>query len=119
LHIDREACEFSVTVTLGYRYVGKPPNFKWPIGFVENIENIENIEMNSMRDNETKWLECDSGDAIIYKGCEIPHMREPLICEEGSFHVQVFLHYVDADGPYAETCKYDQRQSIGIKKEII
>jgi hypothetical protein len=44
------------------------------------------------------------------------HGREPLDAGDGSYQIQVFLHYVDANGPYAEKYKYDGRSNIGIKK---
>ena len=67
--------------------------------------------------NEEKcYIPCDIGDGIIYKGCEIMHGRESLDADKGSYQIQMFLHYVDANGPYAEKHKYDGRINIGIKK---
>jgi hypothetical protein len=37
------------------------------------------------------------GDALIYRGCEIEHWREPFI---GNNHAQVFLHYNEKNGDY-------------------
>jgi hypothetical protein len=51
----------------------------------------------------------DVGDAILYKGQEKPHWRNPY--KEGQWQAQVFLHYVDADGPHAEW-KYDKRPKL-------
>ena len=42
----------------------------------------------------------EEGDAVLYKGCEVDHWREPYT--EGTKLAQVFLHYVDANGPYTE-----------------
>ena len=42
----------------------------------------------------------EEGDAVLYKGCEVEHWREPYT--EGTKQAQVFLHYVDANGPYTE-----------------
>ncbi len=53
------------------------------------------------------------GDAVMYRGCDKWHWREPYI--EGQWQAQVFLHYVDANGFYAEW-KYDKRKSLGISK---
>jgi len=89
-HIDRPACEFSMTLTLGY-----DTDVNWPI-LVGDKDSPSVINM-------------EPGDAVIYKGCEIPHWREQF---EGTHHAQVFLHYVDANGPY-EGCKYDGREGIG------
>ena len=48
----------------------------------------------------------EEGDAVLYKGCEVDHWREPYT--EGTKQAQVFLHYVDANGPYTE-CKNDKK----------
>jgi PKHD-type hydroxylase len=39
------------------------------------------------------------GDGVLYKGCEIEHYRPEFTGDE---YVQVFLHYVDADGPHKD-----------------
>jgi hypothetical protein len=41
----------------------------------------------------------DSGDGAVYLGCATDHWREPFA---GYTMGQVFLHYVDRDGPYAQ-----------------
>ncbi len=101
-HLDRPACEISVTIPLGFKYNGKSDDYLWPLhGYVNE---------------EKRYIPCDIGDGIIYKGCEIVHGRESLDADKGSYQIQMFLHYVDANGPYAEKHKYDGRDSIGIKK---
>ena len=50
---------------------------------------------------------------LLYRGCDIPHWR-PVY--KGEWQAQVFVHYVDADGPYAEECKFDGRPMLGISK---
>lgn len=72
-HKDRPSCEYSVTLFIGSD--GKD----WPI----------------FMDGEPLYL--NPGDAVVYKGCELEHWREPY---EGDYHMQVFLHYVDPEGPY-------------------
>ena len=42
----------------------------------------------------------EEGDAVLYKGCEVEHWREPYT--EGTKQAQVFLHYVDANGRFTE-----------------
>ena len=74
-HKDRPSCEISVTIHIGSD--GTP----WPL-FVED-----------------KIYETQPGDAIIYRGCEVEHWREPF---EGDWHAQTFLHYVNFDGPHKE-----------------
>jgi len=72
-HIDRPRCEYSITVTL------KDDGTDWPI---------------IMGDEE---LVLSQGSGCVYMGEKIPHQRKPY---QGNQHVQVFCHYVDANGPY-------------------
>lgn len=74
-HTDRGSCEVSVTVNL--KNVEEPWEFFWEGGSCK----------------------MDQGDAVIYLGREIKHWRE-----ENTFGTvyQSFLHYVDAEGPFAE-----------------
>ena len=98
IHRDRPACEISATLTLGFE------GGVWPIymGTNEDKSNATEIRM-------------QIGDAVMYRGCDIYHWREPY--KEGKWQAQVFLHYVDQNGPHAEW-KYDKRESLGVKKGI-
>ena len=89
-HTDRPACEVSVSVNLGY----EAPN-PWPI-WIEGPLGTSSIAM-------------QPGDAVIYRGIDCPHWREPF---QGDFTAQVFLHYVDQKGPHAEW-KFDKRRRLG------
>ena len=75
-HTDRPSCEISITMCI--RKKGKI----WPI-YINNTA-----------------IMLEEGDAVLYKGCEVVHWREPYT--EGTKQAQVFLHYVDANGPYTE-----------------
>lgn len=74
-HVDRDACEISLTVHLG-------GDSEWPI-FIKK-PNGEEVSLN-----------LKSGDAMMYLGCEAEHWREQF---KGSEYVQVFLHYVRSRG---------------------
>ena len=103
-HSDRPSCEISATVTLGFNYIGKDDDYRWSLhGYVND---------------EKRYLRCDVGDAVIYRGCELTHGRDCFDVEEFSYQVQVFLHYVNAEGPYAQEFKYDERPAIGIKNRV-
>ena len=52
------------------------------------------------------------GEICDDKGCEVLHWRKPC---KGNWHWQVFLHYVDADGPFADHA-FDGRKGIGMDK---
>jgi hypothetical protein len=77
-HRDRPACEISITLNL-------LKDVNWPIYF-------------QRPDNSETSLELNPGDAAIYLGCQADHWRSAFIGEE---HVQVFLHYVRANGSKA------------------
>lgn len=71
-HRDRKACEWSVTINLSQ-------SDPWPIYIENSVFDIQ------------------PGDGVIYKGCDVTHWREPF---KGTEYIQIFLHYVDTDGPF-------------------
>jgi len=96
-HKDRPACEVSVTLQISTNST-KP----WPIWFQRPDGSEASITMKN-------------GDAAIYKGCEREHWRDPLQSkygkwenkwrtfrkkEDDTYHHQIFLHYVNAQGPF-------------------
>ncbi len=85
-HKDRPACEVSATMLLGANY-----SPTWPV-----ITEGESVVQ-------------EAGDVLIYRGCDVEHWREPFVTEEGNYHVQIFAHYVDANGPYF-MCAGDQQR---------
>ncbi len=89
-HRDRPSCEISATLTIGYE-----ATTLWPL-FVESNGQKDKIEL-------------DKGDLLIYKGCEVFHWREKF---EGKFWLQIFLHFVDKNGKFAEW-QYDKRKGLG------
>ena len=51
----------------------------------------------------------EEGDALLYKGCELFHWREQY---KGKKQYNMFLFYVDKDGPFTEF-KFDKRNKLG------
>jgi hypothetical protein len=96
-HRDRPACEISATLTLGF------DGDVWSIYMGDDQDKTVNVSK----------IDMAIGDAVMYRGCDKYHWREPYF--EGQWQAQVFLHYVDANGPHAEW-KYDKRESLGISK---
>jgi len=94
-HTDRDACEISVSICLGYEGTAT-----WPL-FLQSSDGIMSIEL-------------APGDALFYRGIEFPHWREPL---DGDRAVQLFLHYVDQNGRYADW-KYNKRKELPFSKLI-
>ena len=71
-HTDREACEYSVSITLKREHDDEI----WPL-YLET--------------DKTHKALLEEGDGLIYKGIESPHWRDKF---EGQRLAQVFLHYV-------------------------
>jgi predicted 2-oxoglutarate/Fe(II)-dependent dioxygenase YbiX len=59
--------------------------------------------------SDGKKIIMNTGDIIIYKGTELYHWREKFI--QGNWQAQVFLHYVDKNGPYSNF-KFDNRKTL-------
>ena len=85
-HMDRNACEVSVTISLA----SEPEGSNWPIG-VTDLHGVDHS------------ISLNPGAGLVYLGTQVPHWREKLANER---HYQMFLHYVLADGPFA-TLKHD------------
>jgi hypothetical protein len=113
-HTDRPSCEISVTITLGFE------GNVWPIYFGDyadcdkgrKITNQQGEIKNVINEREIKM---NVGDAVLYRGMDKVHWREKY--KEGQWQAQVFLHYVDADGPHAEW-KYDKRPQLSHHKQV-
>jgi predicted 2-oxoglutarate/Fe(II)-dependent dioxygenase YbiX len=113
VHTDRPSCEISATLTLGFE------GDVWPIWFGDYAEEGQGRKVTT-ENGETKYLTNESeikmgvGDAALYRGMDKVHWRESY--KEGKWQAQVFLHYVDADGPHAEW-KFDKRPKLSHHKE--
>jgi predicted 2-oxoglutarate/Fe(II)-dependent dioxygenase YbiX len=95
IHTDRESCEISATITLGF------DGEAWPSYMGDaGKENASKIEMGV-------------GDAVLYRGMEKHHWRKKF---KGNWQAQVFLHYVDADGPHKEW-KFDKRPNLNLPEK--
>jgi PKHD-type hydroxylase len=99
-HIDREACEISGTMTLGFH----DGSGIWPIYFTDREDDVVG---NS--------VEINIGDLVMYHGNELWHWRPKY---KGQWQVQVFFHYVDANGPHANWA-HDKRNSLGTQRDAI
>ena len=77
-HRDRPSCEVSLSVNL-------KKDKDWDIWIQK--PNKEEVSIN-----------LNPGDAVLYLGCQADHWRNKF---EGNEHIQLFLHYVRADGPKA------------------
>lgn len=90
-HIDRPSCEYSVTVHVAT--VGDP----WPIWMQKEGGAPSKVVLYP-------------GDAVVYKGCEVYHWRDPMV--DCDVNVQFMLHYVDENGAHGDY-KWDKRPGLG------
>ena len=95
-HRDRPACEISLSLSLGYE-----ADAAWPL-WIEAPGGVVSVTL-------------EPGDAVLYQGRECFHWRDAF---EGEHAAQVFLHYVDQNGPYAEW-KFDKRPSLGAAQSLL
>jgi hypothetical protein len=91
-HRDRPACEISVSLCLGYT-----ADTSWPL-WIEGPHSVSAVGM-------------QAGDGLLYRGMECPHWRERF---SGQQAAQVFLHYVEQNGPNAQW-KFDKRRGLGMR----
>lgn len=105
VHTDRDACEISVSIHVSTNLTGT--DAEWPIGIKGT-------------DGKAVTLSLEPGDAVLYKGCERPHWREPMPQprrrkrdiilrrpEKEYYYHQIFFHYVLANGMRSH-CAWDQ-----------
>lgn len=101
-HTDRESCEISATVCLGYNVknmdVKKYPDYDWPM-YVKGI------------DNKDQPVHLKPGEMLIYRGCKVEHWREPF---PGLNHAQAFIHYNETNKIDNDDNEFDKRWCLGL-----
>lgn len=91
-HLDRPSCQYSATMTISVDESGP-----WEI-WMRNLEG------------DAKPLILNVGDMVVYRGNELEHWREEPY--KGNKQIQCFLHFVDAEGKYADNI-FDNRIMLG------
>ena len=94
-HRDRPACEHSVSLL-----VSSSSAEPWPL-MLEDLEG------------STVSIPLEPGDAVLYRGMAVTHWRNQL---DDGVHTQLFMHYVDAEGPYRNEV-YDRRERLGASRQ--
>jgi hypothetical protein len=79
-HTDREQCDFSVTLCLDYAPEPRRAT-PWPIHLHKKSGKVTVFQA--------------IGDALLYRGCRVPHSRDTL--PEGHTSTSIFFHYVRED----------------------
>jgi hypothetical protein len=88
-HRDRPACEFTLSLCIGYEGATG-----WPLCVLG-------------REGEFA-ADLKPGDGLVFKGLECDHWREAFCGVSASM---AFLHYVDREGPYSEW-RFDKRADL-------
>lgn len=88
-HTDRPSCEVSVTMNIC-------GDAKWPI----KLKDLS---------NKRREVVTPVGHGVAYLGTIVPHWRSPLRTHKNDRFMQLFLHYVRKNGPYADHA-YDRNQ---------
>lgn len=84
-HTDRDSCEVTLSLCLGFE------GSEWPL--------------NLQTDSGHERIILQAGDALWYQGTDVPHWRYAFT---GSQQAQVFLHYNSND------TSFDQRPALGL-----
>ena len=93
-HTDRESCEISTTLCIGFNNGSQTDRYNWKFWVKD-------------KQGESIGIDLQPGDMIIYRGVELEHWRDKY---QGANHAQVFLHYNDKNGKYPE--KFDGRPML-------
>ena len=97
-HVDRDACEISVSIHIGTNLKGKDAD--WPFCIQTPSGDVSSLIL-------------QPGDGVIYKGCERPHWRDEMTRKKYFFsrgeryYHQIFFHYVLQDGVRSH-CAFDR-----------
>ena len=103
VHSDRDACEHSMTLTLGYS-----DGIPWPLQVGSGSEHSGADYADDFGDEPFASLEMNPGDALLYRGIDRRHGRITPNTNRWSAHL--FMHWVDAAGPY-KSLAFEQLES--------
>ncbi len=90
-HTDRNECEVSVSICV---YTSGP---EWPLIIDDGLGTVQK-------------LAGEPGTGAVYAGPDHSHWRTPF---EGQEHIQLFVHFVRADGAHAHLAR-DGRERLGV-----
>jgi len=96
-HVDRAACEISVTASIQIPKRARPSI----------------LHLKAPRAAETK-VEMLEGDGCVYAGTEVEHWRDRLRVDG---YTQLFLHFIARRGPYYPQELFDGRECLGISSK--
>jgi hypothetical protein len=92
-HVDRAACEISVTISV-----------QIPKGALPSV-----LYLKPPAGRETK-VEMIEGDGCVYAGTEVEHWRDQFRVDG---YIQLFLHFISQRGPHYPKLLFDGRDGLG------
>lgn len=92
-HVDRAACEISVTVSI-----------QIPRGAGPSVIHLKPPGAKEI------MVEMMEGDGCVYAGTEVEHWRERFRVDG---YIQLFLHFISRRGPHYPEKLYDGRECLG------
>jgi hypothetical protein len=111
VHYDRPSCEHSLSLTLDYS-----DGVAWPLEVGKtNSQPSARIE-EDFGDEDFASIAMNVGDALLYQGVNHRHGRTQPNPNAWSAHL--FLHWVDADGPYRDHAFDRQGQPASVNFEF-
>ncbi|MGD9968073.1 MAG: hypothetical protein AB7T59_16255 [Hyphomonadaceae bacterium] len=94
VHSDREACEHSISLTLGYS-----DGLAWPFEIGRDAIEAPGAIEDDFAGAAYASLIMRPGDAVLYRG--VAHRHGRLQPNPNRWSAHMFLHFVDRDGPHA------------------
>lgn len=95
VHADRDACEHSLSLTLGYS-----DGLVWPFEIGHDDDPGDGGNAEDFGRESFSTIPMRPGDAVLYRGIKRRHGRMSPNPNQWSAHL--FLHWVDRDGPYSD-----------------
>ena len=111
-HIDRDACEISVSIHISTNLPS--PEKDWPFKIKTPDTYTDKSRNTVLVPGEDRSCVLNPGDGLLYKGCERPHWRDPmpdgpqklLRKKVDYYYHQIFFHYILQDGQRTQ-CAWD------------
>ena len=96
VHSDRYSCEHSLSLTLAYS-----DDRPWPLELGKaRVDPSARVDESFGEDEASSAIAMRVGDAVLYQGVHHRHGRTTPNPNRWSAHL--FLHWVDAEGPYRD-----------------
>ena len=101
VHHDRPSCEHSISLALDYS-----DGVAWPIEVERQASNPSSRVDENFGESGFASIALEVGDALLYQG--VTHRHGRTSANPNGWSAHLFLHWVDAEGPYRDHA-FDRR----------